>query len=179
MLCLYSLGAGNIATEEILHTEVVFQREDLNDRQTANIHQKGTVRRPRNSRQHSHCGSSGDVETSHTVGRIFQMHKVQSPKGRACLASGIQHRNQSDKQVEREAGHVATKLRGAQGLSECLEQESDLLPKAVHQQYGEHTGRQAEAGQPSQAVVVHAFNPSTYEAEAGGFPSLRPVWSTE
>jgi hypothetical protein len=24
MLCLYSLGAGNIATEEILHTEVVF-----------------------------------------------------------------------------------------------------------------------------------------------------------
>jgi hypothetical protein len=26
-------------------------------------------------------------------------------------------------------------------------------------------------------VVVHAFNPSTWEAEAGGF--LRPVWSTE
>jgi hypothetical protein len=28
-------------------------------------------------------------------------------------------------------------------------------------------------------VVVHAFNPSTQEAEAGGFLSLRPVWSTE
>jgi hypothetical protein len=29
------------------------------------------------------------------------------------------------------------------------------------------------------AVVAHAFNPSTWEAEAGGFLSSRPVWSTE
>jgi hypothetical protein len=28
-------------------------------------------------------------------------------------------------------------------------------------------------------VVVHAFNPSTQEAEAGGFLSSRPAWSTE
>jgi hypothetical protein len=28
-------------------------------------------------------------------------------------------------------------------------------------------------------VVVHTFNPSTREAEAGGFPSSRPAWSTE
>jgi major histocompatibility complex class I len=28
-------------------------------------------------------------------------------------------------------------------------------------------------------VVVQAFNPSTWEAEAGGFLSLRPAWSTE
>jgi hypothetical protein len=27
--------------------------------------------------------------------------------------------------------------------------------------------------------MVHAFNPSTREAEAGGFLSLRPAWSTE
>jgi hypothetical protein len=27
--------------------------------------------------------------------------------------------------------------------------------------------------------VAHAFKPSTQEAEAGGFLSLRPVWSTE
>jgi hypothetical protein len=33
--------------------------------------------------------------------------------------------------------------------------------------------------QPSWAVVAHAFNPSTWEAEAGGYLSLRPVWSTE
>jgi hypothetical protein len=26
-------------------------------------------------------------------------------------------------------------------------------------------------------VVAHAFNPSTREAEAGGFLSLRPAWA--
>jgi hypothetical protein len=30
-----------------------------------------------------------------------------------------------------------------------------------------------------QAVVVHAFNPSTWEAEAGGFLSSRSAWSTK
>jgi hypothetical protein len=29
------------------------------------------------------------------------------------------------------------------------------------------------------AVVVHTFNPSTREAEAGGFLSSRPAWSTK
>jgi major histocompatibility complex class I len=28
-------------------------------------------------------------------------------------------------------------------------------------------------------VVAHAFNPSTWEAEAGGFLSSRTAWSTE
>jgi hypothetical protein len=32
---------------------------------------------------------------------------------------------------------------------------------------------------PSRAVVAHAFNPSTWEAEAGRFLSSRPAWSTE
>jgi hypothetical protein len=31
----------------------------------------------------------------------------------------------------------------------------------------------------SREVVVHTFNPSTWEAEAGGFLSSRPAWSTE
>jgi hypothetical protein len=31
----------------------------------------------------------------------------------------------------------------------------------------------------SRAVVAHAFNPSTWEAEAGGFLSSRPAWSTK
>jgi major histocompatibility complex class I len=29
------------------------------------------------------------------------------------------------------------------------------------------------------AVVEHTFNPSTWEAEAGGFLILKPAWSTE
>jgi hypothetical protein len=28
-------------------------------------------------------------------------------------------------------------------------------------------------------IVVHTFNPSTGEAEAGGFLSSRPAWSTK
>jgi hypothetical protein len=28
-------------------------------------------------------------------------------------------------------------------------------------------------------MVVHTFNPSTWEAEAGGFLSSRPAWSTK
>jgi hypothetical protein len=31
----------------------------------------------------------------------------------------------------------------------------------------------------SQAVVVHTFNPSTREAEAGRFLSSKPAWSTK
>jgi hypothetical protein len=31
----------------------------------------------------------------------------------------------------------------------------------------------------SRAVVAHTFNPSTREAEAGGFLSSRPAWSIE
>jgi hypothetical protein len=31
----------------------------------------------------------------------------------------------------------------------------------------------------SRAVVAHAFNPSIWEAEAGGFLSSRPAWSTK
>jgi hypothetical protein len=31
----------------------------------------------------------------------------------------------------------------------------------------------------SWAVVANTFNPSTWEAEAGGFLSSRPAWSTK
>jgi hypothetical protein len=37
----------------------------------------------------------------------------------------------------------------------------------------------ASIGGESQAVVAHAFNPSTWEAEEGGFLSSRPAWSTK
>jgi hypothetical protein len=38
---------------------------------------------------------------------------------------------------------------------------------------------EGKEGKTCLAVVVHAFNPSTWEAEAGGFLSLNPAWSTE
>jgi hypothetical protein len=37
---------------------------------------------------------------------------------------------------------------------------------------------QCQDYQVSWAVVVHAFNPSTWEAEVGRFLSSRPAWST-
>jgi hypothetical protein len=39
--------------------------------------------------------------------------------------------------------------------------------------------KREERGEASWVLVAHAFNPSTWEAEAGGFLSLRPAWSTE
>jgi len=42
-------------------------------------------------------------------------------------------------------------------------------------------GYECKSWTKGQAVVSHAFNPSTREAEAeaGGFLSSRPAWSTE
>lgn len=39
--------------------------------------------------------------------------------------------------------------------------------------------RAKESGERSQVVVVHTFNPSSQEAEAGGSLGVRPAWSTE
>jgi hypothetical protein len=49
-----------------------------------------------------------------------------------------------------------------------LELLSETLPR-----------KKEEKGWLCQAVVAHAFNPSTWEAEAGGFLSLKPAWSTK
>jgi hypothetical protein len=40
-------------------------------------------------------------------------------------------------------------------------------------------GFMLRSSQVGRAGVAHAFNPSTREAEAGGFLSSRPAWSTE
>jgi hypothetical protein len=59
------------------------------------------------------------------------------------------------------------------------EEEEEVMGVAVSQQQ-QHTRLKHESQVNCQLVVVaHTFNPSTREAEAGGFLSLRPAWSTE
>jgi hypothetical protein len=50
---------------------------------------------------------------------------------------------------------------------ECHKEEAQ---KSLKELQGKHCCR---------AVMVHAFNPSTWEAEAGRFLSSRPAWSTK
>jgi hypothetical protein len=61
------------------------------------------------------------------------------------------------------------KFQDSQGYTEkaCLERKEKRKPGMV-----------VHAFNPS-TWVVHAFNPSTWEAEAGGFLSSRPAWSTK
>jgi hypothetical protein len=63
-----------------------------------------------------------------------------------------------------------------------LTAEEDGKPPADQQQCRNHGNGDSYYDwdwQLGQAVVAHAFNPSTWEAEAGRFLSSRPAWSTE
>jgi hypothetical protein len=60
---------------------------------------------------------------------------------------------------------------------EVLTERGNWFGGGMHEGAGSLGSSRSE---PSWAVVVaHAFNPSTGEAEAGRFLSLRPAWSTE
>ena len=55
-------------------------------------------------------------------------------------------------------------------------------PKTRHpEDLGHNEKTKSKDKRYSWTVVTHthAFNPSIWEAEAGGFLSLRPAWSTE
>jgi major histocompatibility complex class I len=54
-----------------------------------------------------------------------------------------------------------------------------LIKRRKTHRYKGATQKKITSRKGSWAVVVHTFNPSTWEAEAGGFLSLRPAWSTE
>jgi hypothetical protein len=43
----------------------------------------------------------------------------------------------------------------------------------------EGKGKEGKEGGEVPAVVAHTFNPNTWEAEAGGYLSSRPAWSTK
>jgi hypothetical protein len=63
----------------------------------------------------------------------------------------------------------------ASGVSGCTQQYSDMSINVLR--INNWSNGDKEIFSP--AVVAHAFNPSTWEAEAGGFLSSRPAWSTE
>jgi hypothetical protein len=62
-------------------------------------------------------------------------------------------------------------------LCQRTEPERSLSPMAKYSDVTAYTLRYIYWTQPG--MVAHAFNPSTREAEAGGFLSSRPAWSTK
>jgi hypothetical protein len=55
----------------------------------------------------------------------------------------------------------------------------EALTTKTKKETGWGGGRKQKEKQVSWAVVAHAFSPSIWEAEAGGFLNSRPAWSTE
>jgi hypothetical protein len=78
---------------------------------------------------------------------------------------------QADFWVRGQTG-LQSELQDSQGYTEkpCLEKQNKTKKKCNKN----NVLRKKWPG-----VVAHAFNPSTREAEAGGFLSSRPAWSTE
>ena len=56
---------------------------------------------------------------------------------------------------------------------------ASMIEQALESQALHHQNTLALGRMFSQPVVAHAFNPRTWEAEAGGFLSWRPAWSSE
>jgi hypothetical protein len=67
---------------------------------------------------------------------------------------------------------------GAQAELNALKRTEEDLKKG-HQKLEEMVTRLDQEVVSKPGVVAHAFNPRTREAEAGGFLSSRPAWSTE
>jgi hypothetical protein len=56
---------------------------------------------------------------------------------------------------------------------------SDLIKKCKKKKKERKKKEKKKKKGKEPGVLAHAFNPSTREAEAGGFLSSRPAWSTE
>jgi hypothetical protein len=65
------------------------------------------------------------------------------------------------------------------GKGHCMVFISELLTSKDEYRILKHETIFLKIKSHSQAMVVHVFNASIWEAEAGRFLSLRPAWSTE
>jgi hypothetical protein len=97
-----------------------------------------------------------------------------------------------------EPWHDVTTIRKLQTMKEfhaenyleyCIKRSSDCTCKKqmnivfrvsfLHKTTQEHANIPLKKQTLRRVVVAHAFNPSTWEAEASRFLSSRPAWSTE
>jgi hypothetical protein len=63
------------------------------------------------------------------------------------------------------------------GPRQCAQRQGEVAREEVHTK--NDLLYSPTHPQKSRAVVAHAFNPSTWEREGGGFLSSRAAWSTE
>jgi hypothetical protein len=105
---------------------------------------------------------SSKARSSHQDSDTFSDNptKQATYKGTYCSSRGEEHSPYPSTTEERTAGITS------------LMERAGISPRMGRQQ-------RQDIENPCQAVVVHTFNPSTWEAEAGGFLSLRPAWSIE
>jgi hypothetical protein len=69
--------------------------------------------------------------------------------------------------------------------SKRWKEEYPEAKRQLHSKFKAHCGfmrhclKEKKKKERKKKPRAHTFNPSTWEAEAGGFLSLRPAWSTE
>ena len=102
---------------------------------------------------------------------ITGVSKIFTSGFRECCDPYLSYQHSGGGRRHREA-RAAMAIYQVQGQSEL----NELLSK---REEGVGCYQPTQNGVKGQAVVVHAFNPSTWEAEAVRSLSLRPAWSTE
>jgi hypothetical protein len=114
------------------------------------------------------CGSRGKIK--------MKEHEVEAHR---CLAEAVAGEQRclgrAAGRKNAYGGHTLHMLMRPPNLKDSLKSVKIKHPYMITKPFLlRHKRESSEPG-----VVAHAFNPSTREAEAGGFLSSRPAWSTE
>ena len=120
------------------------------------------------------------MKLSSSTGYFFQEGMRMEWWGRACLSTQTDHLTEGGVKCQIQIVLTSKSLEiwnGTRWLG-FLDTTRTACELEDLGSWGPSTGYLKES--TSRAVVVaHAFNPSTWEAEAGRFLSSRPAWSTE